>query len=84
MRIGGYLQFHRDTAVHKSLPLYVVTVWNVTIAGIQTLMQQYYGDHFGEHCVGSWLSPIVYVTQFAVLETCVLAYVHGTYIGMCV
>lgn len=81
MRLNGYHDFHRATAVHKGVPLYVVTVWNVAIAAIQTLIQQYYGDNFGEHCVQRWLSPVVFVTTFALVETAVLAFVHGTYIG---
>lgn len=80
-RLRGYHQFHRATAVHRGIPLYVVTVWNVAIAALQTLMQQYYGDQFAEHCVERWLSPVVFVTLFAATETLVLACVHGTYIA---
>lgn len=80
LRMNGYHNFHRATNVHKGIALYVVTLWNVAISIIQTLIQHYYGPDFGKHCVEQWLSPLVYVTLFAVLETIVLALVHQSYI----
>lgn len=80
LRMNGYHNFHRATHVHKGIALYVVTLWNVVISVIQTLIQHYYGPDFGKHCVEQWFSPLVYVTLFAVLETVVLALVHQSYI----
>lgn len=44
-------------------------------------MQHYYGEDFGKHCVEQWLSPIVYITLFTVLENVLLLVIHGSYIG---
>lgn len=79
--MNGYHEFYRATSVHKGIPLYIVTLWNTTIAIIQTLMQHYYGANFGQYCIQQFFSPIVYVTLFCALETIVLSAVNGTYIG---
>ncbi|XP_059610357.1 transmembrane protein 192 [Phlebotomus argentipes] len=81
LRMNGFHDFHRATAVHKSVPFYLVSLWNTAIMAIQTLIQQYYGDDFGEHCIQSLFSPIVYVSIFSAVETGVLAVIHGTYIS---
>lgn len=38
------------------------------------------GNDFGEHCVEKWLSPIIYITGFSLLEWIVLTFVNGYYI----
>lgn len=50
----GYHDFHRAVNVHKSIPLYIVSLWNTTILTVETLMQHYYGtiliyNHFITH-----------------------------------
>lgn len=80
--MNGYHDFHRAIKVHKGVPLYIVSLWNTTLMGIQTFMQHLYGPHFGEHCIESILSPIVYITVFSGFETIILAIVNGSYIGI--
>uniref|UniRef100_A0A1B0CMU3 Transmembrane protein 192 n=1 Tax=Lutzomyia longipalpis TaxID=7200 RepID=A0A1B0CMU3_LUTLO len=81
LRMNGFHDFHRATGVHKSVPLYLVSLWNTAIMAIQALMQHYYGDDFGEHCIQSFFSPIVYVSVFTAVECGILAIIHGTYIA---
>ncbi|XP_055851266.1 transmembrane protein 192 [Episyrphus balteatus] len=80
LRLNGYHDFHRTTAMHKGVPLHVVSLWNTTILAVQALMQHYYGDHFAEHCAEGFLSPISYITTFNILETMVLGCINGSYI----
>lgn len=81
LRLNGHLEFHKSIAMHKGLPLQIVTLWNTAVFTIQTLIQQYYGDHFGQKCVQQLFSPIVYITAFSVLESTVLSVVHCSYIS---
>lgn len=79
--MNGYHDFNRSIKVHKTVPFYVVSFWNTTLMGIQAFMQHFYGPNFGEHCIESIFSPIVYITIFSSFETIVLAGVNGSYIG---
>ena len=81
MRLNGYHDFHKETSTHKSVPFYVVSLWNSVILTVQALMQQFYGDHFGEKCIETLFSPVIYITLFNILENIVLAGVNGSYIG---
>ncbi|XP_055902594.1 transmembrane protein 192 [Eupeodes corollae] len=80
LRLNGYHDFHRSTAMHKGVPLHVVSLWNTAILAVQAMMQHYYGEHFGEHCLEGFLSPITYITAFNVVETIVLGCINGNYI----
>lgn len=81
LRLNGYHDFHKSTTVHRGLPFYIVSLWNTAILALQTLMQHYYGEHFGEHCVEKIFSPIIYITIFSSVETIILCIVNGLYIG---
>lgn len=82
LRLNGYHDFHRTVEGHKTVPLQIVSLWNTFLLAIQTLIQHYYGDAFGEKCVVvGLLSPIVYISAFSGLETIVLAIVNGSYIA---
>lgn len=80
LRLNGHLEFYKTLEVHRSMPLTIVSLWNTAVLTIQTLIQQYYGNHFGEECIRGWLSPIVYITSFSILESTVLSFVHINYI----
>lgn len=80
LRLNGYHDFHRSTAMHKGVPLHVVSLWNTVILAMQALMQHYYGDEFVKHCTAGLLSPISYITSFNVVETIVLGCINGSYI----
>ncbi|XP_055377650.1 transmembrane protein 192 [Condylostylus longicornis] len=80
-RLSGYIDFHKATAMHRSVPFYIVTLWNNVIIVIQTLTQHYYGDNFTSHCIQGFLSPIAYITLFNVVETFFLFIVVGSYIA---
>lgn len=80
LRLNGYHDFHKATNVHKGIPFYVVSLWNSAILTIQALMQQYYGANFGEACIESFFSPVIYITMFNIVENIVLAGVNGSYI----
>lgn len=81
LRLNGYMDFHKETNMHKGIPFYVVSLWNSTILIVQALIQQYYGDGFGEACIQSVFSPVIYITLFNIAENIVLAGVNGSYIG---
>lgn len=82
LRLNGYHDFHRATEQHKAIPLQIVSLWNTFLLAIQTLIQHYYGDAFGEKCVAvGLLSPIIYISAFSGLETIVLCIVNGSYIA---
>ncbi|XP_052867866.1 transmembrane protein 192-like [Anopheles cruzii] len=82
LRLAGYHDFHRATEQHRTVPLQIVSLWNTFLLAIQTLIQHYYGDAFGEKCiVVGLLSPIVYIAAFSSLETMVLCVVNGSYIA---
>ncbi|CAD7092587.1 unnamed protein product [Hermetia illucens] len=81
LRLNGHLEFYKTLEVHRSMPLTIVSLWNTAVLTIQTLIQQYYGNHFGEECIRGWLSPIVYITSFSILESTVLSFVHINYIS---
>jgi len=80
LRLKGYHDFYRSTSMHKGIPFYMVSLWNTTIMGIQTLMQHYYGPNFGLHCVQVMFSPIVYISLFSSVETIFFMAIHGSYI----
>lgn len=80
LRMNGYHDFHRATAMHKGLPLHVVSLWNTAILAVQALMQHYYSDKFTEHCMEGVLSPITYITAFNIAESIVLGCINGSYI----
>jgi hypothetical protein len=49
---------------------------------VQTLLQHYYGQNFGEKCIVAGIfSPIIYVTAFSCIETVLFSICHGTYIA---
>lgn len=66
---------------HLQHSLLQVSLWNMSIMAIQTLIQHYYGPNFGYHCVQVMLSPIVYITLFSCVETIVFIAVHGSYMS---
>lgn len=80
LRLNGYHEFHRATAMHKGVPLHVVSLWNTTILAVQALMQHYYGDEFVKHCTAQFLSPITYITTFNIVENIILGCINGSYI----
>ncbi|XP_030373775.1 transmembrane protein 192 [Scaptodrosophila lebanonensis] len=81
LRLNGYHDFHRDTAMQKGIPLHVVSLWNSMLLAVQALIHHYYGENFFVHCAAGWLSPVAYVTLFNVAENVVLAAIHGCYIS---
>lgn len=81
LRLNGYHEFHRATAMQKGIPLSIVSLWNSMLLAVEALIHHYYGENFWQHCATGMLSPIVYVTAFNVVETVVLAATHGCYIA---
>jgi TMEM192 family len=81
LRLNGYHDFHRASKTHKSIPLTIVSLWNTTILAVAAGLQHYYGDGFFEKCIETYLSPVVYITTFTVVETMIFFLVHGTYIN---
>jgi hypothetical protein len=43
LRLNGYHEMARNMKNHKSIPLFVVTLWNTAILTTESLMQHYYG-----------------------------------------
>lgn len=82
LRMNGYHEFYRTTALHKGIPLYTVSLWNTVILGIQTIMQHQYGPKFFDHCSRhSLFSPTAYIVMFSVLESIILIGIHSWYIA---
>lgn len=81
LRRHGYHDFYRQKILtYKNAPFIIVTLWNMILFFIQTLMQSNYGAGFPLHCERSLYSPITYVCLFCGLETILLMIVHGSYI----
>lgn len=79
--MNGYHEFHKEIAVHKTIPLYLVSLWNTAILLVQALLQHYYGTDFVAHCLDTILSPIVYISMFSGVESLILLVVYSSYIG---
>lgn len=81
IRRSGYHDFYRYKILnYKNAPLNIVTLWNMIIFLIQTIMQQNYGADFSVHCKKTIWSPITYICLFCGIESILLMIVHGTYI----
>lgn len=81
LRRYGYHEFYRKKILnYKNVPFNIVTLWNMIMFVIQTVMQQVYGADFPLHCQKSIKSPITYLCIFCGLETILLIFIHGTYI----
>lgn len=81
LRRHGYHDFYRQNIlIYKNAPFIIVTLWNMIMFFIQTLMQQNYASDFALHCQKTIRSPITYAVIFCGLETILLMFVHGTYI----
>lgn len=81
LRRQGYHDFYRHKILnYKNAPLTIVSLWNMIIFFVQTLMQHSYGSEFPAHCQRSLYSPTTYMCLFCGAETIVLMFVHGTYI----
>lgn len=81
LRRQGYHDFYRHKILtYKNAPLGIVTLWNMIILFVQTVMEHNYGAEFAAHCQQVVWSPTTYVCLFCGVETIVLMFVHGTYI----
>lgn len=81
IRRSGYHDFYRQKIIYyKNAPLSIVTLWNMILFVVQTVMQQNYGADFPQHCQKALQSPITYVCIFCGVESILLMFVHGTYI----
>ncbi|XP_031633711.1 transmembrane protein 192-like [Contarinia nasturtii] len=81
LRRHGYHDFYRDKILsYKNAPLFIVTIWNMVLFLVQTIMFENYGSEFLLQCQRIAQSPITYVCIFCGLETILLMIVHGTYI----
>lgn len=79
--MNGYHDFHRATNAQKTVPFYLVSTWSAIFLGVQTLMHETYGEDFWVKCLYvGFLSPIIYVTAFSVVESFILGIVHTSYI----
>lgn len=84
LRLNGYHDFHRATQTQKSIPLTIVSLWNSTILAVSAGLQHYYGEGFFGKCIGTYFSPIIYITAFNIAETLIFFIVHGSYISLVV
>lgn len=82
LRRQGYHDFYRKKILtYKNAPLFIVTLWNMIMFMVQTIMiETYDGSEFSLHCQKTAQSPITYVCIFCGFETILLMIVHGTYI----
>ena len=82
LKLDGYHDFHRDIGEHHTVPLKIVSLWNSAILAVAAGIHHYYGEHFMEKCIASYfMSPVVYLTAFNVVETIIFFFVHGSYIN---
>lgn len=81
LRLNGYHDFTRATKAHKSIPLTIVSLWNTAILATAAGIHHYYRENFFEKCVESYMSPVVYITAFNVVETLIFLVVHSSYIS---
>lgn len=81
LRMNGYHDFHRATNLQKSATFYLVSAWSAIFLGVQTLMHEMYGEDFWIKCLFvGFLSPVIYVTGFSIMETFILGIIHTSYI----
>lgn len=81
LRRHGYHEFYRSQiAVYRDVPLIIVTLWNMVLFFMVTILLQTNGTEFLMHCITPVQSPGSYVCIFSGLETMLLICVHGVYI----
>lgn len=81
LRRHGYHDFYRkQIAAFRDVPLIIVTLWNMVLFFMVTIMLQNNGAEFLVHCETPAQSPSSYVCIFSGLEAILLIYVHGAYI----
>lgn len=81
LRRQGYHDFYRKNILtYKDMPLIIVTLWNMLMFMVQTVLLQKYGHDFAVQCETSVQSPSTYVCIFCGIETILLTIVHGVYI----
>lgn len=81
LRRHGYHEFYRQhISAYREAPLIIVTLWNMVLFFMVTILLQFNGIGFLMHCVTPVQSPGSYVCIFCGLETMLLICVHGVYI----
>lgn len=81
LRRHGYHEFYRkQISAYRDAPLIIVTMWNMVLFFMVTILLQNNGTDFLMHCVTPVQSPSSYVCIFCGLETMLLICVHGAYI----
>lgn len=82
LRRHGYHTLFKKILIYKNAPLLIVTIWNMVLFLIQTLMIDSYGAEFSMYCQRTSLlqRPITYVCTLCGLETVLLIFLHGSYI----
>lgn len=81
LRRHGYHDFYRkQISAFRDAPLIIVTMWNMVLFFMVTIMLQNNGAEFLVHCETPYQSPSSYVCIFSGLEAILLIYVHGAYI----
>lgn len=81
LRRQGYHDFYRyKILTYKNAPYAIVTLWNMLLFLVQTILLENFDTDFNMQCQKSIHSPITYVCMFCGVETIVLMFVHGTYI----
>lgn len=80
LRREGYHDFYRKQILtYKNAPLSIVTLWNMIMFLVQTIMVNCHGSEFSLHCRKGVQSPMTYACIFCGFETILLMVLHGTY-----
>lgn len=81
LRRHGYHEFYRKKiSSYRDAPLIIVTLWNMVLFFMVTIMLQNNGSEFLVHCQTPVQSPSSFVCIFSSVETILLICVHGAYI----
>lgn len=81
LRVNGYHDFNREMKDHHKIPLKIVNLWNSALLAVSAGLAHYYGPDFFVKCMEYFISPVIYIVGFNVVETCIFFFVHGSYIS---
>ncbi|KXJ82777.1 hypothetical protein RP20_CCG011210 [Aedes albopictus] len=79
LKLLGYHKFLRITHRQKKAPLQLVSLSNLLILTIHTVVLEFYGTNFINDCYVKGLSLTLFLSIWCLVECMILTYIHITY-----
>ncbi|EAT34473.1 AAEL013295-PA [Aedes aegypti] len=79
LKLLGYHKFLRITHRQKKAPLQLVSLSNLLILTIHTIILELYGTNFINDCYVKGLSLTLFLSIWCLVECMILTYIHVTY-----